>query len=175
MSESPIKKRVHLRITQATYERLQSGGDGSVQDEIRQAINAYLSRRDRSGYREVVLSPRGSVDVDQMLSWLGSRAPMLNELQAHTGGLHRLIKQPMRDCLSPTQMRRVTYWIEGKKLSVIGRLEGVSKQAVHASIQRSLKTLSLQDAFLVGLCQLFPDSGLTPEYLRQALQENNHA
>ncbi len=155
------------------FEHL-SCGEGSIQDEIRQAINAYLSRRERAGYREVVLSPRSTVDVDQMLSWLASKSPLLKDLQGNNDELHELILKPMRASLSPIQLRRTKSWIMGEKLSVIGRTEGVSKQAIHASINRSLKALADSYDFVHGLCELFPESGLTPSYLMAALKEAEH-
>tara|TARA_R100000458_G_C8278499_1_gene254789 strand:- start:6839 stop:7363 length:525 start_codon:yes stop_codon:yes gene_type:complete len=173
MGSLPRKRRVHLRLSQGIYDRLDSG-DGSVQEQIRQAINQFLSKTERGSYREVVLSPRGNVAVDQMMSWLASRAPRLEELQANNGKLSNAIRKPMEKCLSDVQMRRVTRWIYGEKLSVIGREEGVSKQAIHASIQRSLKTLGEDHDFIAGLCHTFPDSGLTPDSLVQAYAELNH-
>jgi len=155
------------------YDSLLSG-EGSVQDQIREAINSFLSKRERSGYREVVLSPRGTVNVDQMLEWLAARAPLLRDLQGNNGKIHRSIHRPMRRCLSDVQLRRMTRWVEGDNISVIGRSEGVSKQAIHASIQRSIRTLGEDQGFVFGLCELFPDSGLTPEALMTALQENRN-
>ena len=170
MSDTPSKMRVHLRLSRATYERLADCG-GSVQDQIKLAINSYLSKRDRSGYREVMLSPRGNISVDQMLSWLAAGAPLLRDLQGSPGALHESIVRPMIGCLSPLQMSRMKKWVEGEKLSDIGRQEGVSKQAIHSSIQRSIRILSTNRDFLTGLCELFPESALTPEYLLMAANQ----
>ena len=160
--------RVHLRLNRSTYERL-CDGEGSVQSQIKSAINSYLSKRDRSGYREVLLAPRGNISVDDMLSWLAAGAPLLRDLQGSPGVLHDAIMQPMRKCLSPLQMGRMKKWVEGERLSAIGRSEGVSKQAIHASIQRSLRILSSDRAFLDGLCELFPEAALTPDALLNAV------
>ena len=172
MPKSPkLKKSLHLRISKVSYDRL-ADGEGSVQSQIRNAINVFLSKRDRSGYREVVLSPKGNIPIDQMLSWLASGAPLLRDLQGSPGLLNPIILKPMSECLSPIQLERVRRWVEGDRLSDIGRLEGVSKQAVHSSIQRSLRKLAEYRPFLVGLCELFPESGMTPEYLMRAAEEN---
>ena len=170
MSNTPEKMRVHLRLNRATYERLADGGE-SVQDQIKSAINSYLSKRDRSGYREVMLAPRGNISVDQMLSWLAAGAPLLRDLQGSSGSLHESILRPMSRCLSPLQMSRMKKWVEGEKLSSIGRQEGVSKQAIHSSIRRSIRVLSTNRDFLTGLCELFPESALTPEYLLMAANQ----
>lgn len=170
MNSAPEKMRVHLRLSRQTYDRLMEG-EGSVQSQIKSAINAYLSKRDRSGYREVTLAPRGNIAVDEMLSWLAAGAPLLRDLQGSPGVLHESILRPMRRCLSPLQMSRMQKWVEGERLSSIGRNEGVSKQAIHASIQRSIRTLSGDYDFLSGLCDLFPESALTPESLLEATAE----
>jgi hypothetical protein len=57
----------------------------------------------------------------------------------------------------------------GKRFEDIAAEEGCSKQAVHMSIKRAVQSLKNDREFLQALCLCFPDSGLGPEILMEAL------
>jgi hypothetical protein len=144
----------------------------SIQDGLRAATTMLLTEGRRatrsSRYQEVSLTPRSGSSVDAMLTYLAAGAPTVGDLLTPGDNLDSSLVAAVKAALPKMHARRVLRRLEGASITVIGREDGVSKQAVHKSLKAAAATLGRDRAFTVALCAIFPESGLTPALLMEA-------
>ncbi|MFA6133975.1 MAG: hypothetical protein WC869_08185 [Phycisphaerae bacterium] len=136
-----------------------------VRSALRHGEKVYL-------FREFVVTPRGSSTVDSFLEFLLSRRPVLSDMTDGAIEPQAATARAMKKVLSPEQYRRfVAVVFHGRALVDVGREAGVSKQAIHRGLQRSIERLGCSRRFAQALCDQFPDAGLDPDKLMIACRE----
>ena len=135
---------------------------------IRACVSKALNRGGARAYMEIPLNVRGGVPYERMMEWLLSRQPVLADVQNGEGDVDPVLRRIIYRVLPSVQARRIEYLLQGMTLETIGHEEGCSKQAVHASIRRGMDTLGGSVQFAAALCEMWPDSGLTPQQLMEA-------
>jgi hypothetical protein len=121
-----------------------------------------------SRFQEVSLIPRQGSSVDSMLAYLAAGAPTVGDLMSPGDNIDDGLASAVRAALPALHARRVLRRLEGASITVIGREDGVSKQAVHKSLKAAALILAKDRAFVESLCEVFPESGITPALLMEA-------
>lgn len=106
-----------------------------------------------------------------MLNVLAAGAPTLGDLAPSGRHLDVGLERAIRSALPCKPARRMLRRLQGATITTIGKEEGVTKQAVHKSLRQAQAMLVTDQEFLATLCELFPESSLTPAIL----QEVRHA
>ncbi len=144
---------------------------GSRQAGVRAAVAMLLSEGRRSSraarFQEVHLQARSGGSVDTLLEVLAAGAATLGDLSPSGESIDRSLQKAIEDALSPKPARRVLRRLQGASITTIGKEDGVTKQAVHKSLRLSQQILATNRDFVVALCDLFPESGLTPDLLME--------
>lgn len=160
---------IGLWVSARMYEQIQNQAmenEMSVSEVVRLSVSRHVMDPELRSMREVTIG-RNSWP-DKALEYLASRTPVVTDL--YTGKhLEVNLRNTLREKLSRTQARRLEARLLGKRFEDIAAEEGCSKQAVHMSIKRAVQSLKNDREFLQALCLCFPDSGLGPEILMEAL------
>ncbi len=176
------RRYLHVAVSEAMYEEVLAAGGGRYSPFVVGAVRRALLRSPDvdERFKVVQLSPRSDDQtVDQMLDWILSRRPVVDDLlrpehgigRAVSGGGWELdtgIRRALYGSVSPVQARRVERLLKGATLEDIGESDGCSRQAVHTSVRRALAKLKTDVAFVRALVELNPDCGLTPDQLMSA-------
>ena len=170
---------INVRCSQRTKQHVQQvAGSDSVATFSREAIIEKLRRPSSWGshrFAEVQLEPRvNGGSVDSMLEILAAQSPTVSDFVCGDGELDPQLRIALRKSLAPAQSRRIELLLTGERLESIGLMEGCSKQAVWASIQRAIRRLERNVYFLQTLCSLFQDSGLDPRLLMEAVHGKDY-
>ena len=148
---------------------------GDRQSGVRAAVTMLLSEGRRSSraamFVEVQISPRSGSTIDSILNILAAGAPTLGDLAPSGKHLDIGLERAIRGALSEKPARRMLRRLQGATITTIGKEEGVTKQAIHKSLRQAQAMLVSNHEFLLTLCELFPESSLTPAIL----QEVRHA
>lgn len=145
----------------------------SRSDILRKALAQYLTRGQFNDHRhrELVLSGSNSrYPVERILEWLLAKRPQVGDLATSEAKLDPRLKRCIQQLLSNKIANRVVLKFEGHNLETIGRMEGCSKQAVHASIKRGLDTLGNNRDFVAVLCSI-TESNFTADELMAIARE----
>lgn len=114
-------------------------------------------------FKEVQIGTHSNTPVDTILEALAARRVLLAELVPRgTDHVSARLRKAMRRVLTKEQAGRVEkVLLKGLTLEEVGMEEGVSKQAVHAALQRAVGKLKKDPDFLSVLVSMFPESGVT--------------
>ena len=170
-----MRTSLHIQLHPRTYkdvrERAKSEGE-SVQAFVTSAL-LYALRRDEFTaleFKECHFTGKDGAPMEAILDALAGRKMILADVVPR-GSDH--VSAPLRRALYKVLPKNQAVRVErhmflGESLELIGQREGVSKQAVHTSVQRAMRVLRTDRGFLDALVALFPDAGLSTSMLMEA-------
>ena len=170
-----MRTSVHIQLHPRTYkdvrERAKSEGV-SVQAFVSSAL-LYALRRDEFTaleFKECHFTGKDGAPMETIMDALAGRKMILADIVPRgSEQVSASVRRALYRALPRTQAVRVErHMFLGEPLELIGQREGVSKQAVHTSVQRAMRTLRSDRGFLDALVALFPEAGLSTSMLLEA-------
>lgn len=169
-SRTSVSARFHNRTLRDVRERAASEGV-SVAEFVEAAVLYALRHKEFCAieYKEIQVSPRDGQPLDAIMDVLAARRMILADLIPR--GQEQVsvrLRRTLRKVLSPQLANRFErHVLLGESLELIGQREGVSKQAVHTSVQRAVTKLRTSREFLDALVELFPEAGVSTDLLME--------